>query len=575
MGVDLAISYRSGGTDVPVIERCIGAVLDSSAASLADHPALIVRQQNIRYTYGELRAEVERVARGLLVLGVQKGDRVGIWATNFAEWVLAQFAAAKIGAILVNINPNYRASELERALRHSECQTLLLIRGFRDCDYVSTLSSIAPEIATCRPGLLQSEKLPHLKNLVFIGGPPPAGMWGWNDLLTMSGSSSEGSLREREAQLRPHDPISIQYTSGTTGAPMGAVLSHFNLVNNARMLAATMKLTPQDRLCIPVPFYHCFGMVAGNLCCVASGATIVVPAESFDPLATLQALEAERCTTVYGVPTMFIAELEHLQFSRFDLRSLRTGIIAGSLCPRVLVQRIIEEMHCREMTIAYGMTECSPAVTQTLTDGDLELRVSTVGQPLPHTVVKIADLRSGETLPCGTQGELCVRGYLVMQGYYNNPAVTRQVIDAEGWLHTGDLATMDEKGYCRIIGRAKDLIIRGGENISPCEVEEFIGTCPGISEVQVFGVPDAKYGEEVAAWVKARQGIRLTEEEIRAFCVGKIAKYKIPRYIRLVDAFPMTVSGKVQKFKMREQFARELGLAGATGEKFLSDTQSA
>ncbi len=558
------LSYFHAPGNLPLLGRCIGEVLDQTAASYPDNPALIVRHQNKRYTYRELLAEVELAARGLLRLGVQKGDRLGIWATNCAEWVVTQFATAKIGAILVNINPSNRAFELEYALRQSECQTLLLIRGFRDCDYVETVRSICPELAGSQPGALQSEKLPNLKNLVFIGEKQaPDGMYHWQDLLATGREVPAAELRQREAMLEFDDPINIQYTSGTTGMPKGATLTHHNIVNNGYLVASAMKFSHRDRLCIPVPFYHCFGMVLGNMACVVSGATMVVPAAYFDPLETLRAASEERCTALHGVPTMFIAELEHPEFSRFDLSSLRTGIMAGSPCPIEVMRRVVQLMHLREMTIAYGLTEASPVITQTTTQDPVELRVSTVGKPLPHTEVKIIDLATGKMVPIGVPGELCARGYLVMKGYYRNPDATRRAIDEDGWLHSGDLATMDENGYCKITGRAKDVIIRGGENVYPREIEEFLYTCPGISDVQVIGVPDLKYGEQVVAWVKLEAGLKLTAEDIIQFCEGKIAAYKIPKHIKIVDSFPMTVTGKIQKFRMREISIQELQLEQA------------
>lgn len=562
MSVDNA-SYRKGADSPPLKQCCVGEVLDSTASLCPESSALIVRHQGKRYSYRELLAEVDLTARGFLRLGIEKGDRIGIWATNYFEWVVAQFATAKIGAILVNINPSYRALELEHALRQSECQSLLLIQGFRDCDYVSTLASICPESRSSQPGTLDSERLPNLKNLVFIGDSAPRSMFSWRDVLDIGGQVSEQELRERESTLHFDDPINIQYTSGTTGFPKGTVLSHHNIVNNALLAGAAMKFSPRDRLCIPVPFYHCFGMVLGNMVSVVYGAAMVIPGAHFDPRATLEAVEKERCTALHGVPTMFIAELEYPQFNRFDLRSLRTGIMAGSPCPIEVMKHVVERMHCAEITIAYGLTETSPVITQTTSDDPIELRVSTVGRPLPHTEIKIVSPPTNKIVPLGTQGELCARGYPVMKGYYKDPIATQQTIDGEGWLHSGDVATMDENGYCRITGRLKDMIIRGGENIYPREIEEFLYLCPEVREAQVFGVPDRKYGEQVVAWVKLREGANLTADDINKFCKGKIADYKIPRYIKFVDSFPMTVTGKIQKFRMRETAARELGLGDA------------
>lgn len=557
-------SYACEGSQTPLWGMTIGEVLQRTAGRHPENEALVVKHQSVRYTYREFQEIVRRAARGLMELGVEKGDRVAIWATNYAEWVITQFATAYVGAILVNINPAYRVYELEYALKQSETQTLLLIKGFRDSDYVSMLYDVCPEARRARPGELKSEKLPYLRNLIFIGEEEkPAGMLGWADLMAMGDEVSDEALDERAASLGFDDPINIQYTSGTTGFPKGALLTHHNIVNNALFIGQSMNVTARDRICIPVPFYHCFGMVLGNMVCVVNGATMVIPAEYFDPLATLETVHQERCTALYGVPTMFIAELEHPEFERFDLRCLRTGIMAGSPCPIELMKKVVERMHCREMTIAYGLTEASPVITQTRAEDPIEWRVTTVGRPLPYTEVKIIDPQTGQIVPRGVQGELCTRGYLVMKGYYNNPEATRAAIDEDGWLHTGDLATMDERGYIKITGRVKDMIIRGGENIYPREVEEFLYTHPKISQVHVIGVPDAKYGEEVMAWIQLKPGEEATAEEIREFCRGKIARYKIPKYIKFVDAFPMTVTGKIQKFKMREMAVKELGLEEA------------
>ena len=556
-------SYARGTGDSPLLGRTIGQALDTAASFYPDQDALVVHHQNLRFSYRQFLEQVELVARGLLRLSIQKGDRLAIWATNCAEWLFTQFAAAKIGAIVVNINPANRAFELEYVLRQSEAGTLLLIRGFRDADYVSLVNGLCPELISRKPGEACSASLPHLKNLIFVGEGCPTSMLCWNDLREMGRSISEADLRQREASLSFDDPINIQYTSGTTGFPKGATLSHHNIVNNGLLVARSMKFTNHDRLCIPVPFYHCFGMVLGTMACVVSGATIVLPAPFFDPLATLEAVQAEHCTALHGVPTMFIAELDHPEFSRFNLGTLRTGIMAGSPCPIEVMRRVVQLMNLREMTIAYGLTEASPVITQTTVDDPLELRVTTVGRPLPHTEVKIVDVLTGEIVPRGTPGELCTRGYMVMKGYYKNPEATEKAIDRDGWLHSGDLATMDVNDYCRITGRAKDVIIRGGENIYPREIEEFLHTCRGISDVQVIGVPDGKYGEQVVAWVKLEPGARLTPEDICEFCKGKIAAYKIPKHVKIVDSFPMTVTGKIQKFKMREMTTKELGQEAA------------
>lgn len=556
------LSYHHGTGSMPLVGWCVGETLDRTAALYPDRPALIARHQHQSYTYREFRAEVERAARGLLRLGIQKGDRVGLWSTNYAEWVITQFAVAKIGALLVNLNPAYGSVEFEHALQQCACSTLLMTRGFRQRDYPATLFEICPEAAGSAPRALESGRFPHLRNLIFMGekSQAPASMLAWDDLLEMGDGLPIETLRAREAVLDVDDPINIQYTSGTTGSPKGAVLSHHNIVNNGMLIGHGMRFTCQDKLCIPVPFYHCFGMVLANMVCVAHGAAMVLPADSFDALATLEAISEERCTAVHGVPTMFIAELEHPRFAEFDLSSLRTGIMAGSPCPIDIMRRVVRQMHCSELTIVYGLTETSPGVTQTTPDDPLELRVSTVGKPMPHTEIKIIDARTGRTVPRGVQGELCARGYVVMKGYYQNPEATHATLDSNGWLHSGDLATMDENDYCKITGRSKDLIIRGGENIYPRDIEEFLYTCPVISEVQVIGVPDRKYGEQVMAWVKLKPGTTSTPEEIREFCKGRIAHFKIPRYIKFVDAFPSTINGKMQKFKMREISIRELGL---------------
>jgi fatty-acyl-CoA synthase len=554
------LSYSCGTGDIPLLGMCIGQVLDESAAKYPDQDALVVRHQKLRYSYGDLRDEVERAARGLMHLGIQKGDRIGIWATNCAEWVITQFATAKIGAILVNINPANRAFELEYVLKQSECQTLLLIENFRDNNYLAAIRQICPEIENSEPGALESPNLPLLRRLIFIGGPAPKGMIAWDDMVCTGDQVPVEDLRQRESQQEFDDAINIQYTSGTTGFPKGATLSHHNIVNNALLIANAMRFTNRDRLCIPVPFYHCFGMVLANMACVVSGATMVVPAAFFEPEATLRAVHEERCTALHGVPTMFIAELEHPLFAQVNLSSLRTGIMAGSPCPIEVMKRVVNQMHCRELTIAYGLTEASPVITQTTPDDPIELRVTTVGKVLPHTEVKLIEPLSKKIVPLGENGELCTRGYHVMKGYYKNAEGTRGAIDEDGWLHTGDLAVMDEKGYCKITGRAKDMIIRGGENIYPRDVEEFLYSCPGISAVQVVGVPDRKYGEQVVAWVKVEEGSSLTDDGIRAFCKDKIADFKIPRYIKIVNEFPLTVTGKVQKFKIREQMIKELGL---------------
>ncbi len=561
------LSYSRGETSPELLTLTIGQMLDVTTGKFPNSPALITRKTNERFTWAELHSTVERLGRALMALGVKKGDRVGIWATNITEWVLTQFATAKIGAILVNLNIRYRAHEVEYALKQSECQTLILIRGFHDCDYVESLLSIAPELRESRSGQLKSANLPHLKNVIFVGNDAPASMMRWDELLAMAGRTTAEQLRGREATLTCNDSINIQYTSGTTGFPKGATLSHSNVANNGLLISQTMKFTERDKICIPVPFYHCFGMVLANMSSLASGAAMVIPSEAFDPLATLQTIHEERCTAVYGVPTMFIAEFERPEFPTFDLTSLRTGIMAGSTCPIELMRRVVEEMHCHELTIVYGLTESSPGMTQTRTEDSLEVRVTTVGRALPHTEIKLVDPRTRKIVPRGQVGEICTRGYLVMKGYYNDPRSTSEAIEHDGWLHSGDLGTMDEHGYIRITGRIKEMIIRGGENIYPREIEEFLHTCPGVADVYVIGVPDAKYGEAVMAWVKLKRGVSLTEDQVKEFCKGQIANFKVPRYVRFVDSFPITGSGKIQKFRMREisvkEMAEEAALAAA------------
>jgi fatty-acyl-CoA synthase len=546
-----------------LLKTTIGDLLDRQAEHFGERDALIHVEHGVRYSYTAFRDECDRVAKGLIALGVQKGDHVGIWATNYSEWVVAQFATAKIGAVLVTVNPAYRTHELEYILKQSDASTLLTIGSFRTSDYVGMLNELIPELRDAEPGKLVSEKFPLLKRVVYIGSDRPAGMLQWSDLAGLGALVSDAELAARQAACQPDDVINIQYTSGTTGFPKGAQLTHFNIVADASYIAQCMRFTEQDRLCIPVPFYHCFGCVLGTLCCVTRGAAMIIPAEYFDPLKTLRAVEQERCTALHGVPTMFIAELQHPEFATFSFLALRTGIMAGSPCPIEVMKQVVEKMGAREITIAYGQTEASPVITQTRTDDPIELRVSTVGRALPNVEVKIADPETGQELPRGQQGELCTRGFIVMKGYYNLPEATAKAIDREGWLHTGDLATMDERGYCKITGRLKDMIIRGGENIYPREIEEFLYTNPQIADVQVVGVPDLKYGEEVMAWIKLKEGQAATEEQIREFCRGKIAHYKVPRYIKFVSEFPMTVTGKVQKYKMRESTVEELGLQEA------------
>jgi fatty-acyl-CoA synthase len=536
-------SYAHGASDVPLLGETIGANLRRTAERSGDREALVVGHQGYRATYRQLWAETERAARGLMARGIRKGDRVGIWAPNRYEWVIAQYATARIGAILVNINPAYKATELAHALNHSGTRLLLMSRGFRATDYVALLGEVRGRCATLQEALVLEDD--------------------WDALLGAGDGVDEARLAEREEGLQFDDPINIQYTSGTTGLAKGATLTHHNVLNNGFFIGEALRYTDADRVCIPVPFYHCFGMVLGNLACTTHGACIVVPAEAYEPVAVLEAVQAERCTSLYGVPTMFLGELDHPRFAEFDLSSLRTGIMAGSPCPIEVMKRVQALMHMGEVTICYGMTETSPVSTQSLTTDSVARRVSTVGRVHPHLEVKVVNPETGAIVDRGAPGELCTRGYSVMLGYWNDPAATRAAIDDPRWMHTGDLATMDAEGYVKIVGRIKDMIIRGGENIYPREIEEFLYTHPDISDVQVIGVPCETYGEQVMAWVKLKEGRAATGEDLAAFCRGQIATFKIPRYWKLTDAFPMTVTGKVQKYRMREISVEELGLQRA------------
>ena len=544
-------SFVRGDQSSALIEMTIGDCFDQTVLRHPDGEALVVRHQGVRWTWTELRARVDAVAAGLLERGLKPGDRVGIWAPNCAEWVVVQFATAKAGLILVNINPAYRTAELDYALNKVGCAALILAPSHKSSDYVAMLGEIAPELAASVPGQLKAARLPDLRLVVVLGDVEHAGC------LPFAALASDDTSVLATVALTPDMPVNIQFTSGTTGFPKGATLSHRNILNNGAFVGARIGLTAIDRLCIPVPLYHCFGMVMGNLACAVHGATMVYPAEAFDPQAVLEAIEAERCTALYGVPTMFIAALNHPDFDRFDLSSLRTGIMAGSPCPMAVMREVIDRMHMDEVTIAYGMTETSPVSFQSATDDPLDLRVSTVGRVQPHLEVKLIDL-AGEIVPRGQTGELCTRGYSVMIGYWDDAARTADAVDADGWMHTGDLATIDDAGYCQIVGRIKDMVIRGGENIYPREIEEYLLTHPDIVDVQGVGIPDRKYGEELCVWIVARAGAALSEEDVRAHCKGRIAHFKIPRYVFFVDDFPMTVTGKVQKFAMREQTLRLL-----------------
>nr|WP_320133504.1 AMP-binding protein [uncultured Holophaga sp.] len=538
-------SYVHGVTDVPLLGETIGQNLKRTVERFPESEALVSAYQGYRASYREFWEQTGLVARGLMARGVKKGDRVGIWSPNRYEWVLVQYATARMGAVMVNINPAYRTHELEYAMKQSGVSLLIASKGFRHTDYVGMIREV-------------EEHCPEHKATLIIDTE-------WHELLEDGKRVSEEELRAREASLQFDDPINIQYTSGTTGFPKGATLSHHNILNNGFFIGERLAYSEQDRVCLPVPFYHCFGMVLGNMACTTHGCCIVIPGEAFEPGAVLKVVESERCTSLYGVPTMFIAELDHPDFRSTDFSSLRTGIMAGSPCPVEVMKRVQSEMNMTEVTICYGMTETSPVSAQSRVDDPLEKRVATVGSIHPHVEVKIIDPSTGRIVPRGETGEICTRGYSVMLGYWEDPQSTRQSIDAGRWMHTGDLGVMDEEGYLKIVGRIKDMVLRGGENIYPREVEEFLYTKPEIADVQVIGVPDIKYGEEVMAWIKLRPGAQLTEEELRAFCKGKIATYKIPRYWKFVDDFPMTVSGKVQKFKMRDQAIAELGLQQAAG----------
>jgi fatty-acyl-CoA synthase len=541
------LSYAHGASAVPLLGETIGANLRRTADRVGDAEALVVVSQGYRATYAQLWDQVGVAARGLLARGVQKGDRVAIWSPNRYEWVVLQYATARVGAILVNINPAYKTAELEYALRQSGTSLLFLARAFRTADYLAMLGEVR-------------ERCPELRAALVLDTD-------WEDFLAQGRGVPLEQLEVREAALQFDDPINIQYTSGTTGFPKGATLSHHNILNNGFFIGEALRYSERDRVCIPVPFYHCFGMVLGNLACTTHGACMVIPAESYEPLSVMQTVQAERCTSLYGVPTMFIGELDHPRFGEFDFSSLRTGIMAGSPCPVEVMRKVQSVMHMPEVTICYGMTETAPVSTQSSTDDPLDKRVSTVGRIHPHVEIKIVDPATGGVVERGQPGELCTRGYSVMLGYWNNPEATQAAIDAARWMHTGDLATMDADGYVNIVGRIKDMIIRGGENVYPREIEEYLYTHPDVSDVQVVGVPDARYGEEIMAWVKPREGAVVTGEQLAAYCRGRIATYKIPRYWKFVDGFPMTVTGKIQKYKMREQAIAELGLAEAAAIK--------
>ncbi|SPA44061.1 putative acyl-CoA synthetase YngI [Cupriavidus taiwanensis] len=552
------LSHVRGDTSIALSEQTVPALLAQTVAAFPEREAVVFREQGVRWNWREFAEAIDALAGGLHALGLVRGDRVGIWAPNRVEWLVTQFATARLGLVLVNINPAYRLAELEYALNKVGVKAIVAAEAFKTSRYLDMLQALAPELATSAPGTLQAARLPSLRWVIRMGEGETPGMIRYAQVLARGAGVARAELDRITAQLDRHDAINVQFTSGTTGAPKGATLTHRNIVNNARFIAMAMRFSEQDKLCIPVPFYHCFGMVLSVLACVSTGAAMVFPGEAFDPEATMRAVSEERCTALHGVPTMFIAQLDHPRFADYDFSSLRTGIMAGSPCPIETMKRVVAQMHMSEVTIAYGMTETSPVSFQSSTTDPLDKRTTTVGRIQPHLEVKIVDA-SGATVPVGEKGELCTRGYSVMLGYWDDEARTAEAI-RDGWMHTGDLATIDEEGYCNIVGRVKDMLIRGGENIYPREIEEFLFRHPKVQAVQVFGVPDPRYGEEVCAWIVLKPGESATEDEIRAFCRDQIAHYKIPRYIRFVDEMPLTVTGKVQKFVMRDQMVRELNL---------------
>ncbi len=564
------LSYDHCGSEVRLLGETIGECLDRVAAQFPLSDALVSVHQARRFKYAEFNQIVTRAAKAFMKLGIAHGDRVAIWSPNNYEWVVAQYATARIGAILVNVNPAYRTHEFEYVLRESHAKALLLVESYKSSNYVEMLYEVCPEVRTCEPGQIDSWRFPDLRDVIFIGSKHHPGMFTRREFAELGDELPDAALAERQRELDIDDIINIQYTSGTTGFPKGVLLTHNNILNNSYWVGEMLRLTPKDRLCVPVPFYHCFGMVVSNLAAMTHGACILIPSPTFDPLATLKTVQDERATVLHGVPTMFIAQLAHPEFNAYDLSTLRTGIMAGAPCPVEVMRKVLEKMHMRDVLIAYGMTESSPVCTCTRADTPVDLRVSTVGTIVPHQEIKVIDPLGGQTLPRGVQGEICFRGYHVMAGYDHNPEATREAIDEHAWLHSGDLGTMDAEGFVRITGRIKDMVIRGGENLYPREIEEFLHTLPMIEDAQVVGVPDEKYGEELVACVKlqkapdGRPPRTPTDEEFRALCEGKIAKFKVPRYWMTVDEFPLTVSGKVQKFKIRELAVRKLGLTDAS-----------
>ena len=551
-------SHVQGDTSHPLLHETVAALLARIAAAWPEREALVVPCQGVRWTWREFDDRVTRLAAGLLALGLERSDRIGIWSLNRSEWVLMQFATARAGLVMVNINPAYRTHELEHALALVDCKTLVMPTAFKTSDYLGLLREVVPELGESTPGDLQAQRLPALRHVILLGdGDDIPGTWRFDDISDCRDPDAHARVEAMQPLLDPHDPINIQFTSGTTGAPKGATLTHHNIVNNGFFIGERLRFTARDRLCIPVPFYHTFGMVLANLAAVTHGTCMVLPGEGFDAETTLRTVQEERCTALHGVPTMFIAMLSHPRFAGFDLSTLRTGIMAGSNCPIEVMRQVMKRMHMADVTICYGMTETSPVSFQTTVDDPVERRVDSVGRIHPHVEVRIVD-SEGATVPRGVVGELHTRGYSVMRGYWNDEARTAEAVDSDGWMHTGDLATIDDDGYCRIVGRLKDMLIRGGENIYPREIEEFLYEHPDILDVQVFGVPDPRYGEEVCAWIRLAEGASTTAEDIRGYCRGRIAHFKIPRYIEFVDEYPMTVSGKVQKNLMRDEMAKRL-----------------